>query len=388
MADRAGETHAKGASGHRRHLQVAYGNALIAARGYGAPETTEAFAAVRESAYDDNVEPERLAVNYGLWVGGCARGELAAMRAHAAAFRRDFEARPESPVAGIAQRILGATHWFAGEYVEARDHLERSLALFHPGRDDDLAFRFGQDAGVASMLYLALTLWPLGEAGRAVSLVDGARTRIAGFGHVQTRMYGINFAALFELTRGDLARAAPYGAELARLACEYDLPFYRAPGVFLEGLARGQSGAAGGLEEMRRGVELLRDQNVLILDGLFKVALAGAEARAGDVACAVVILDEALATSERTGHRAFDAELHRHCGEMLLKRDPADPAPVEEAFETAIAIAKRQATRSFELRARSHCRSSTSRPAAPPKPTPCLPSPRRLFADARNAGDH
>ena len=142
------------------------------ARGYGAPETTEAFAAVRELGYRGNVEPERLAADYGLWVGSCVRGELAAMRAHAA-FRRDFEARPESPEAGIAQRILGATHRFAGEYVEARDHLERALALFQPGRDDDLAFRFGQDAGVASMLYLALTLWPLGDVGRAVSLVGG-----------------------------------------------------------------------------------------------------------------------------------------------------------------------------------------------------------------------
>ena len=29
------------------------------------------------------------------------------------------------------------------EYEEARNHLERALALFQPGRDDDLAFRFG-----------------------------------------------------------------------------------------------------------------------------------------------------------------------------------------------------------------------------------------------------
>ena len=36
---------------------------------------------------------------------------------------------------------------------------------------------------------------------------------------------------------------------------------------------------------------------------------------------------------------------------MLLKRDPANPAPAEEAFLAAIAVAKRQATRSFELRA-------------------------------------
>jgi predicted ATPase len=32
-------------------------------------------------------------------------------------------------------------------------------------------------------------------------------------------------------------------------------------------------------------------------------------------------------------------------------RDPTNPAPVEEAFLTAIAVAKRQTTRGFELRA-------------------------------------
>jgi predicted ATPase len=102
---------------------------------------------------------------------------------------------------------------------------------------------------------------------------------------------------------------------------------------------------------MRRGVELLREQNILMFDGLVKIALAEAEARAGDVDCALVILDEALATSERIGHRAFEAELHRVRGKMLLKHDPTNPAPAEEAFRSAIAVAQRQGTRSFGLRA-------------------------------------
>ena len=63
------------------------------------------------------------------------------------------------------------------------------------------------------------------------------------------------------------------------------------------------------------------------------------------------ILDEALATCERTGHRAFEAELHRARGEMLLKRDRPDPAVAKEALQTAIAVARRQTARSFELRA-------------------------------------
>ena len=113
-----------------------------------------------------------------------------------------------------------------------------------------------------------------------------------------------------------------------------------------------ETGAPGGrLEDMRRGVELLREQNVLLFDGLLRVALAEAEAGAGDPDRATAALDEALATADHAGYRAFEAELHRVRGDILLYRDPADPVPAEDAHQTAIAIAKQQGARSFELRA-------------------------------------
>jgi predicted ATPase len=167
--------------------------------------------------------------------------------------------------------------------------------------------------------------------------------------------------------RGDHARATPNAFELVRLAREYNLPFWRASGVFLEGWVTAATGAGGsGLEDMRGGAELLREQNVLWYDGLFKIALAEAEARAGDSDRAVAILDEALATSDRAGYRAFEAELHRARGDIVLKRDPVNTAPAEDAFHTAIAVAKRQGTRSFELRAAlalAKLYQSTGRPA-------------------------
>ena len=358
MADRADATGRRVPGGSAApsqrltQLQVAYGNAAIAARGYGAPETTEGFARAREAASGDNDAPGRLAADYGLWVGGYVRGELTSMRAHAAAFLRDVEAMPDLGEAGVAHRVQGTTHQFAGEYIEARHHLERALALFQPGRDDDLAFRFGHDAGVAALVYLSMVLWPLGEVDRAISLIDRMQTRMAGTSHIGTHGMGETHAALFELMRGHRARAALHALELADITRERDLPMFHAFSVFLEGWAASQSGApAQGLEDMRLGAELLREQNVLNFDGLLKIALAEAEARAGDPDRAVAILDEALATCDRTGYRAFEAELHRARGEMLLKRDPANPAPAEEAFLTAVAVAKRQATRSFELRA-------------------------------------
>jgi predicted ATPase len=117
---------------------------------------------------------------------------------------------------------------------------------------------------------------------------------------------------------------------------------------------------------MRRGAQLLRDQNIVMFDGLIKIALAQAEARADDVDRALAILDEALATSERTGHRAFEAELHRVRGELLLRRDPANPAPAEEALQSAIGIASARGTRSFGLLASlslANHYNSTARPA-------------------------
>jgi predicted ATPase len=331
---------------------VAYGNALLQARGFGAPETTEAFARACEVAVGDDAGLERLSADYGLWVGAFVRGELSPMRTRAETFLRDAEAIPDSPEASVAQRAAGLTHWFAGEYREAKDRLDRALALFQPGRDDDLAFRFGWDAGVSAMYYLAFTSWPLGESDCAVSLARDAEARSAGVAHIGTRAQGRLHAALFALMRGDSSRTELNAVELTRIAREHDLPMFKAFGLVLEGMATAESRPVGeGLADMRRGVELLRNQDLPIFDGLIKIAIAEAEARVGDAARALAILDEALATSEQIGHRTFEAELHRVRGEMLLRRNPANPTLAEEAFQTAIVVAQRQGTRSFDLRA-------------------------------------
>ena len=102
MSDKAGGEKAPGALARRQQLQVAYGNALFHARGYGAPETAEAFVRARESAVGDKGASEQLKIDYALWAGNFARGELQSMRAHAAAFLRDVSNRPDSPEAGVA----------------------------------------------------------------------------------------------------------------------------------------------------------------------------------------------------------------------------------------------------------------------------------------------
>jgi tetratricopeptide (TPR) repeat protein len=260
MADAAGDRRAADVSNSDRQLHVAYGNALIAARGYGAPETTEAFARARKSMTGHADARDRLAADYGLWVGSYIRGELPSMMAHAATFLSDVEANPNAAEPSVAHRAAGITHWFAGQYREAQQHLERALAIFELKRDDDLAFRFGHDAGVAAMICLAFALWPLGNVTRAISLVARAWERLAGVTHAGTLGFGSHQSALFELMRRDRTSMQRHAVELGRRAREHELPMFRAFAVFLEAMAKGDGADNAALEGMRRGIALLHEQ--------------------------------------------------------------------------------------------------------------------------------
>ena len=79
----------------RLRLQIVKGNALIAARGHHAYETTAAFARARELAAGIENAPERFPIYYGLWVGSLTRAELTPMREMAEVFleRRRTTAR-------------------------------------------------------------------------------------------------------------------------------------------------------------------------------------------------------------------------------------------------------------------------------------------------------
>ncbi len=95
----------------------------------------------------------------------------------------------------------------------------------------------------------------------------------------------------------------------------------------------------------------MRAKNIACFVPLLRAGLAAAEAEAGEFAAALATLKDAITNSECTGQLWFNAELHRTHGEILLKQGASHPASAEESFLVALAIARRQKARSFELRA-------------------------------------
>ena len=334
----------------RVELQVAYANALISARGHGAKETTAAFARARDLAADIQDPAERFPIYYGIWVGGLVRGELSVMRDIAEAAGRDAENNPGLSEACTGWRIVGVTRSYEGDFVAARASLEKTLATFDPERDRDLAFRFAQDIGVSATIHLAYTLWAQGEIHRANDLAIASVEQADRTGHVATMVYAHCVHAFLLVVRHDPVRSAIEVGTFAALARKHAMPVWMAYADFLEPWARWQDGHRDAdLGAMRAGIAHAHEQEVTLYMPLLETALAGAEAEADQFDAALASINNALAETGRTGQRWFEAETHRVRGEILLKRDPANTALAEEAFLTAIAIAKQQKARSFEL---------------------------------------
>jgi hypothetical protein len=64
---------------------------------------------------------------------------------------------------------------------------------------------------------------------------------------------------------------------------------------------------------------------------------------------ALTLIDEGLAIAQETEEHFTDPYLYRLRGEFLLNRDPANFVRAEKAYQTAIAIAKGQGARGYEL---------------------------------------
>jgi predicted ATPase len=152
--------------------------------------------------------------------------------------------------------------------------------------------------------------------------------------------------------RGD-AQATKYAAQaLTEISREYGLAHYLSFAAIYSAWARARLGDREvGVTEFRQALAAYREQGNKLWVPFYRGLLAEIEAEDQDADAALAHIDEALALAGETGERWSDAHLHRMRGEALLKRYREDTALAEKAFLTAIAVARQQNARSFELRA-------------------------------------
>jgi predicted ATPase len=137
---------------------------------------------------------------------------------------------------------------------------------------------------------------------------------------------------------------------LLKISQQHGMDFYAAISrIYLSWARSGLGDARSGANELRGSLDTYATQGNRLGTPYFLGCLAELEAAAGDNERALALIDEGLAMAHEGGQQVWDAFLHRLRGDVLLKRNPAVPAPAEDAYRTAIAIAKQQGARSYEL---------------------------------------
>jgi class 3 adenylate cyclase/predicted ATPase len=336
-------------SSKRLKLHADYSRAVMWSKGLASDEAKAAFDRVREIASPTQDPAERFAGYYGRFAWSLMHGELPSTRDIAAAFLREAEAEGRTTEAGVAHRVLGLTCVMQGEFALARDHLERAVRDYAPDRDRDSRWL---DNGITAAAQLAWPVWFQGEVERARQLSEQAIRDAIDSGHAATLVHARWMNAIFEGYRHDADATLRSGEALVQLGREHRMDLHAAAGELYASWARGHLGDfVSGTRSMGKALETYTSQGNRLFVPYFLGLRAELEAVAEGADVALTSMDEGLVLAEEIGEHVSDSFLHRLRGELLLRRKPAYPAPAEEAFNTAIAIANQQGARSYALRA-------------------------------------
>ena len=336
---------------NRLDLQIAYGRALRGSLGHSAPETVAAWTRARQLAADINDPVELAPIHSGLFNACLTHGEIAPMRELAEAIMSAAKRRPDSPVAAIvAHWTSGVTCWLAGDYLNARVHLEQALTI-HSAERDPATFKASTlDLPSVIMRFLALVLWPLGRIDQARRLA-GAAVNSPGEKRALAQANALVQKTVFDGLYGARPPMLQQTERILALAREHAMPLYVAAGTYLNGLAKWRAGnGMEGLADMHQGWTLLHENDCYLCEPFWAMQVAVANAEAGQVETGLEILRELIVWTDQSGQHWLDAELYRVQGELLLRSDPPKLSSAETAFNRAVEIARSQQTKTFELR--------------------------------------
>jgi predicted ATPase len=159
------------------------------------------------------------------------------------------------------------------------------------------------------------------------------------------------FAAILHRLCGEVQATYARADAATLLAAEQGIAQWFAGGTILRGWAVAAQGqAAEGTAQIHQGLAAWREAWAEVLRPFWLALLAETYAAGDDPAGGLHGLDGALVLVETTGERWYEAEIYRLRGELLLQQAIPDAPQAEACCQQALAIARRQQAKSWELR--------------------------------------
>ncbi|MDE0399594.1 MAG: AAA family ATPase [Candidatus Poribacteria bacterium] len=377
-------------------LQTTLGTALIATKGYASPEVEVAYTRARElletleksaEAYHhddhnrmtsaeetalagssnvslDGIKDLRFPVLFGLWLSHLVRGRLRSARELGEACYAIAKQAENQAFEVEAHRALGATLYYLSEFNSALAHLEAGIERYQPQQHPVPAFlHYVAEPGMTLLAYSSPLLWCIGYPSQAEERIHQAVSIGKDTNHPFSEAVSLHFKTVLYQYRGEPEEVNTSATQMLQICQEHGFSAWEAAATVLKGWSLAEQHCPEeGIAIIREGINAWKETRGELLMPLFLALLGQAHQRAGQYNLALQTLDSALHVITRTGERTYAAELARQKGELCLmlaeetetgsnENTQSSIAQAESYFQEALAIARQQDAKSWELRA-------------------------------------
>jgi class 3 adenylate cyclase/tetratricopeptide (TPR) repeat protein len=264
----------------------------------------------------------------------------------------------ELAVATRNDSLIADAHWTVGCLAHSCGELAQALRHY----DEAMVFsdRVPSDA---SLWGIRLTSGPLsqscaprqllGRISEAAAAAEEAIKRARQSGHLFSLGHALTTAVgWMAYLQREPEKMLVHAEEQIAFSAEHGLVEWLYWGRIFRGQALAELGRLEeGLAEMEAGIAGFRRVGGAPTLQFAIATLAFGYARLGRIEQAIATLDQVLADIDRSGERAYLAEMLRLKGEMLLMGDPSAAAEAERCFRDSLEVARAQDARWWQLRA-------------------------------------
>jgi predicted ATPase len=336
-------------------FRAALGEALMVIKGFATPEVADVY--TRAWALCQQVEEpvQRFSVLWGLQLHYTVRGEVQQAQELGQQLLHLAQGTQAPALLVQAQSALGNTLYYRGEFVTALAHLEQGAALASaPSSQVPRRGPAGYDPQVACLRYAALTLWMLGYPEQALRRIQATCALAQEARHPPSQVAALVIAARLSHHRREAPMTYAHAEAAIALAQAQGFAQRQAAGAILRGWARAAQGqVAEGIVELCQGLNAFRATGASDDLPYWLALLAESQARAGQTAEGLGVVEEALAEARTHGLRVWEAELYRLKGDLLAWTADTGHrvAEAKASYLQALNLARQQQARSLELRA-------------------------------------
>src|SRR5262245_27534596 len=302
------------------NLRVCLGLSLTATQGYAAPAVGRTNARARMLCESLGEKEQYFSVLWGSWVFHQVRGDLNVAREMASRLLQMTHLQNDAVMVAGAHFATACSLFHLGELAQAREHLQQALSS-NDAADQRLHLTlFGPDLAVFCLSYLGHVLWILDHSDESIEYSRRALDRAERLAHPFSMALALAYASILHQLRSEPV-AASQRASASSISCrQYGFSYYLAWTAIIRGWALAEEGAAEeGVREIQEGLAALTQQGAVLRGPYYRMLLAQAFARTGDVQMGLKCLSEALLIREKTGECWSDPMIHELKASLLRK---------------------------------------------------------------------